>query len=1369
MAIAYRKKKMDSRFWCPILLAFAMLSAGARSQSTDALGFLSIDCGLNPGSSYVDPVTNISYVSDAGFINTGVNRNISASYLSDVTPQHLRTLRSFPNGARNCYTIGSPAVARGSKYLLRAWFVYGNYDGNNGQPLAFDLHLDVNYWSGVNVTNATSHHMTETITVATAGYFSVCLVNTGTGTPFISAIDLRPLKDSLYPAANESRSLVLLCRWNLGVASDYYIRYPDDPLDRWWPPNPSISPLLKNVATNSTVRNLPQDSFQVPSVVMQTAVTPFHGSSIVIKWDSLAGDDVNQFFPILHISDILDPSGSNLSRQFTVYVNGLRWVGGIMTPPYLYSAAVYSLAPLPSFPTYNISIKALTSYTLPPILNAFELFRTMSNASVASDAGDGNYSSISSWNEHLTRVLSSSATGDLRPYDFIDKLQAPNQLIQPVRANSVHTLQQKAKPWPPEPPPTGPTVIVRELCYPMAIANRKKKMDSIFWWSFLLAFSMASAGVRSQSTEALGFLSIDCGIEPSSSYVDPLTNISYVSDTGFIDTGVNHNISVAYVGDFKAPRFRTLRAFPNGTRNCYTIRSPVVVRGSKYLLRAWFYYGNYDGLNSQPQSFDLHLGVNYWDRVNVTTAEPFYWTETITVATAGYLSACLVNTGTGTPFISGIDLRPLKDRLYPAANESRSLVLFGRWNMGEEFDYIRNELGGSLSRYPDDPLDRVWLLLSSTQMKWNDASTDSTVENLSEDFFQAPSVVMQTAVNPIDSSSIVITWHPSPGVVNQFFPILHISEIADLSGTDQSRQFNIYANGLRWLPEIVTPPYLYSGFVYSLVPLLSSPTYNISLEALSNSTLPPILNAFELYTTMSNTSVPSDAGDVDAMTTIKERYRIQRNWMGDPCSPNAFVWDGLNCTYILSNSPRVTTLNLSSSGLTGEITKFVASLSALQYLDLSYNNLTGPIPSVLANLSSLKLLDLTSNQLNGSVPSSLLEMSQNGLLTLRLDGNPHLCNNGTSCNVMPAPKKKKISPPVVVILCIVPVLILLALIAIVWRVRKTLGSSIANSVDLQNGFLKQTDNALQLENRQFTYTELENITNNFQKILGEGGFGSVFYGRLEDGTQVAVKMLSQSSSQGTKEFLAEARHLTKVHHRNLVSLVGYCNEVKHLGLVYEFMSQGTLQDHLRGRANNARALSWRQRLHMAIDAAQGLEYLQKGCKPPLVHRDVKSGNILLSETLEAKIADFGLSKAFLSEVNSHISTVVVGTPGYLDPEYYNTSQLSEKSDVYSYGVVLLELITGLPPIVPGTKNVHLVQWVLQRLDRGNIEDVVDPRLEGEYDINSVWKCADIALKCTTQRSQQRPNMTEVVMQLKESLELENIHYTNTVTCRENPY
>ncbi|RWW25198.1 hypothetical protein GW17_00010471 [Ensete ventricosum] len=180
----------------------------------------------------------------------------------------------------------------------------------------------------------------------------------------------------------------------------------------------------------------------------------------------------------------------------------------------------------------------------------------------------------------------------------------------------------------------------------------------------------------------------------------------------------------------------------------------------------------------------------------------------------------------------------------------------------------------------------------------------------------------------------------------------------------------------------------------------------------------------------------------------------------------------------------------------------------------------------------------------------------------------------------------------------------------------------------------------------------------------------------------------------------------------------------------------------------------------------GLEYLHKGCKPALIHRDVKTANILLSEKLEAKIADFGLSKAFQSEINTHVSTAVVGTPGYLDPEY-----ISEKSDVYSFGVVLLELITGQPPIVQSAENAHIVQRVRLRLGRGNIEDVVDVNLQGNYDVNSVWKCADIALKCTSQASHQRPTMADVVTQLKESLELETScdRTENLVTCSENLY
>jgi serine/threonine protein kinase len=172
-----------------------------------------------------------------------------------------------------------------------------------------------------------------------------------------------------------------------------------------------------------------------------------------------------------------------------------------------------------------------------------------------------------------------------------------------------------------------------------------------------------------------------------------------------------------------------------------------------------------------------------------------------------------------------------------------------------------------------------------------------------------------------------------------------------------------------------------------------------------------------------------------------------------------------------------------------------------------------------------------------------------------------------------------------------------------------------------------------------------------------------------------------------------------------------------------------------------------------------LEYLHKSCQTPLIHRDVKTRNILLSGDLEAKIADFGLMKSFANEFMSHVTTMPAGTLGYLDPEYYHTSQLSEKSDVYSFGVVLLELITGQPPAVPvsNTESIHVTLWVRQKLSEGDIMSIVDPRMGGEYDVNSLWKVAELALRCKEEPSRKRPTMTEVVVELKECLELEMLH------------
>ncbi|THU45360.1 hypothetical protein C4D60_Mb02t17090 [Musa balbisiana] len=246
-----------------------------------------------------------------------------------------------------------------------------------------------------------------------------------------------------------------------------------------------------------------------------------------------------------------------------------------------------------------------------------------------------------------------------------------------------------------------------------------------------------------------------------------------------------------------------------------------------------------------------------------------------------------------------------------------------------------------------------------------------------------------------------------------------------------------------------------------------------------------------------------------------------------------------------------------------------------------------------------------------------------------------------------------------------------------------------------------------------------------------------------------MSQTSDSVMAGTKEFLAEACHS--------INTTVECDGDFRLNDIYIFEVAGIafIKNSSQELDKAGGGLNWSQRLHIAIETALGLEYLHKGCRPPIIHRDVKTNNILLDHNLEAKIADFGLSKAFQTDASTHVSTeVVVGTPGYVDPEYHNTFQLNEKSDVYSFGIVLLELVTGQPPVLRSPESGHIVQWVRQRLTKADISEVVDSRLEGQYDINSVVKVIDIAMSCINTDGSKRPTMSEVVMQLKESLQVE---------------
>ncbi|KAL5818557.1 hypothetical protein ACOSQ4_022399 [Xanthoceras sorbifolium] len=473
-------------------------------------------------------------------------------------------------------------------------------------------------------------------------------------------------------------------------------------------------------------------------------------------------------------------------------------------------------------------------------------------------------------------------------------------------------------------------------------------------------------------------------------------------------------------------------------------------------------------------------------------------------------------------------------------------------------------------------------------------------------------------------------------------------------------------------------------------------------------------------------------------------------------------------------------LNLGHNNLSGSIPTEVGDLRGLNILDLSNNRLEGLIPPSMSALSLLSEVDLSNNYLTGMIPESgQLEtfpptkfMNNSGLCGLPL---PNKCERDSESSANSQHQKSHRRPASIAgsiamgllfsLFCIFGVII----VALEMRKRrKKKDSTLDVYIDSRshsgtaNTSWKLTGarealsiNLATFEKplRKLTFADLLEATNGFHNdsLIGSGGFGDVYKAQLKDGSTVAIKKLIHISGQGDREFTAEMETIGKIKHRNLVPLLGYCKVGEERLLVYEYMRYGSLEDVLHDPKKSGIKLNWSVRRKIAIGAARGLAFLHHNCIPHIIHRDMKSSNVLLDENLEARVSDFGMAR-LMSAMDTHLSvSTLAGTPGYVPPEYYQSFRCSTKGDVYSYGVVLLELLTGKRPTDSADfGDNNLVGWVKQHA-KLKISDVFDPELMKE-DPNleiELLQHLRVACACLDDRPWRRPTMIQVMAMFKE--------------------
>ncbi|KAK7247042.1 hypothetical protein RIF29_41918 [Crotalaria pallida] len=512
------------------------------------------------------------------------------------------------------------------------------------------------------------------------------------------------------------------------------------------------------------------------------------------------------------------------------------------------------------------------------------------------------------------------------------------------------------------------------------------------------------------------------------------------------------------------------------------------------------------------------------------------------------------------------------------------------------------------------------------------------------------------------------------------------------------------------------------------------------------------------------------------------------SWKGnDPCNGWSFV---------VCNEGKITTLNFGKQGLQGTISPAFAKLVDLRSLYLNGNNLTGSIPESLTSLPQLLTLDVSDNNLFGEVPkfpSNVKLVTAGNVLLGKFPssgagGSGSGSGSGSSPSVGSVPSERPaplgnasslrpawVAGIVIIALFFVAVVLFVSCKCYAKNRHKRFGrvdnsesgkgnvkfdemsvskgySGVPSELQSQSSGDRSDLNAFERGSATISIQVLREVTNNFSedRILGRGGFGIVYKGELPDGTQIAVKRM-ESVAMGTKglnEFQAEIAVLSKVRHRHLVALLGYCINGNERILVYEYMPQGSLTQHLfEWRELGYAPLTWKQRVVVALDVARGVEYLHSLAQQSFIHRDLKPSNILLGDDMKGKVADFGLVKN-APDGKYSVETRLAGTFGYLAPEYAATGRVTTKVDVYAFGVVLMELITGrkaLDDNMPD-ERAHLVSWFRRVLiNKENIPKAIDQILNpDEETMESIYKVAELAGHCTAREPYQRPDMGHAV-------------------------